>query len=163
MLSSGRKRFCKQGTECCSRNSAILLHHRQLVGSPTTGGFSASDRAAVTSQLIVNIHFYLAITEFVVMICSYLPNCVEPVATFRHRVFGGVFSQNGSVFMSSCQGMRVLHCLCCILVGDIVVLTTDQHIRLYDTENGKFCCFKDIKAREVGWTVVDVSYRCGVY
>jgi WD repeat-containing protein 23 len=34
----------------------------------------------------------------------------------------------------------------------------DQHIRLYNTEKSKFCCFKNIKAKEVGWTIVDVSY-----
>jgi WD repeat-containing protein 23 len=117
MLSSGQKRVCKQGTKCESKNSAILLHHRQQVGSPTAGGFSFADKASVLSH--------------------YLPNYAETVARFSNRLFGGVFSQNGSVFMSSCQ---------------------DQHIRLYNTEKSKFCCFKNIKAKEVGWTIVDVSY-----
>jgi hypothetical protein len=45
-----------------------------------------------------------------------------------------------------------------ILVDDFIVLPADQHIRLYNTEKSKFCCFKNIKAKEVGWTIVDVSY-----
>ena len=35
----------------------------------------------------------------------------------------------------------------------------DQHIRLYETSNGRFTLFRDIVARDVGWSVVDTAYR----
>lgn len=36
--------------------------------------------------------------------------------------------------------------------------TIDQHIRLYDTTNGNFKLFRDITAKDVGWSIVDTAY-----
>lgn len=35
---------------------------------------------------------------------------------------------------------------------------TDQIIRLYDCQYGRFHKFKSIKARDVGWSVLDVAF-----
>ena len=35
----------------------------------------------------------------------------------------------------------------------------DQHIRLYDTTNGQFKEFRNITARDVGWSIIDTDYR----
>ncbi|XP_062501275.1 DDB1- and CUL4-associated factor 11-like isoform X2 [Corticium candelabrum] len=68
---------------------------------------------------------------------NYLPNTKKTIESFPSRLFGGFFSDDGSVFMSSCQ---------------------DQHIRLFDVTNGRFKCFKDILAKDIGWTIVDTTY-----
>ncbi|XP_047139583.1 DDB1- and CUL4-associated factor 11 isoform X1 [Hydra vulgaris] len=68
---------------------------------------------------------------------SYLPNVCKVVANYRSKAFCGLYSSDGNVFMSACQ---------------------DQHIRLYDTTNGKFKMFHDIIAKDVGWSIVDASY-----
>ena len=67
---------------------------------------------------------------------SLLPNSSELLADFRHKVFCGTFSKCGNIFMSACQ---------------------DQNIRLYDTSNGKFKYKRSIRARNVGWSVLDVA------
>jgi len=53
------------------------------------------------------------------------------------RVFCGQFSRDGSVFMTACQ---------------------DQHVRLYHQKNDDWVQFKDIQARDVGWSIVDTHY-----
>eukprot|EP00111_Clytia_hemisphaerica_P016018 TCONS_00047376-protein len=68
---------------------------------------------------------------------KFLPNKCDIVEKFRSKVFCGTYSNDGSVFMSACQ---------------------DQHIRLYDTTNDNFKLFRDIKAKDVGWSVVDTAY-----
>jgi len=67
----------------------------------------------------------------------YLPNSCETMARFRNKVFCGQYSSDGSLFMSACQ---------------------DQHIRLYDTTGGNFRLFRDITAKEFGWSIVDTAY-----
>ena len=36
---------------------------------------------------------------------------------------------------------------------------TDQYIRIYDTTNEQFRLFKAIRARDVGWSVLDTAFR----
>nr|XP_014351470.1 PREDICTED: DDB1- and CUL4-associated factor 11 [Latimeria chalumnae] len=67
----------------------------------------------------------------------FLPNHVAYIDTYTQKAFCGIYSKDGSIFMSACQ---------------------DQHIRLYNTRNGKFHKFKTIKARDVGWSVLDVAF-----
>lgn len=38
-------------------------------------------------------------------------------------------------------------------------LPTDEHIRLFDTSNGQFKLFRDIRARDIGWSIIDTDYR----
>ena len=36
---------------------------------------------------------------------------------------------------------------------------TDAHIRIYNTANGNFKLMKRIRAKDVGWSVVDTAFR----
>lgn len=38
------------------------------------------------------------------------------------------------------------------------LLTVDQNIRLYDTTRGRFNLRRTVKARDVGWSVLDVCF-----
>ncbi|TRY83724.1 hypothetical protein DNTS_021907, partial [Danionella cerebrum] len=66
--------------------------------------------------------------------------------TYPQKVFCGVYSDEGNMFLSACQ---------------------DQNIRLYDTSRGHFILKKTVKARDVGWSVLDVCFtpdaRCVLY
>ena len=44
--------------------------------------------------------------------------------------------------------------LCCFFL----LLATDQNIRLYDTTRGRFHLQQTVKARDVGWSVLDVCF-----
>lgn len=68
---------------------------------------------------------------------NFIPNKMETKAQYLHKLFCGRFSSDGSVFLSACQ---------------------DQHIRLYDTTHGRFKEFRKIKARDVGWSIIDTDY-----
>lgn len=68
---------------------------------------------------------------------SFLPNSCETVARYRSKAFCGSYSSDGTVFMTACQ---------------------DQHIRMYDTTDGQFKLFRNISAKDVGWSIVDTAY-----
>ncbi|NP_001080744.1 DDB1 and CUL4 associated factor 11 L homeolog [Xenopus laevis] len=95
------------------RSITRLLLQRERAGC----GFTVGERCRVTS------HF--------------LPNHVCATDSYSQKAFCGVYSPNGSVFMSACQ---------------------DQNIRLYDCRNGAFKKFRTVKARDVGWSVLDVAF-----
>ncbi|XP_061661749.1 DDB1- and CUL4-associated factor 11 isoform X4 [Syngnathoides biaculeatus] len=67
----------------------------------------------------------------------FLPNYVSHKATYHHKAFCGVYSEDGNMFLSACQ---------------------DQNIRLYDTSRGRFLLRQTLKARDVGWSVLDVCF-----
>ncbi|XP_039603428.1 DDB1- and CUL4-associated factor 11 isoform X1 [Polypterus senegalus] len=67
----------------------------------------------------------------------FLPNYMAHRENLQQKAFCGVYSENGSMFMSACQ---------------------DQNVRLYDTRHGRFRLLKTIKARDVGWSVLDVAF-----
>ncbi|XP_061121271.1 DDB1- and CUL4-associated factor 11 isoform X1 [Syngnathus typhle] len=67
----------------------------------------------------------------------FLPNYVSQKAKYNHKAFCGVYSEDGNMFLSACQ---------------------DQHIRLYDTSRGRFLLRQTVKARDVGWSVLDVCF-----
>ncbi|XP_076470711.1 DDB1- and CUL4-associated factor 11-like [Babylonia areolata] len=67
----------------------------------------------------------------------FLPNKFEKLASYHHKVFCGTFSKSGNIFLTACQ---------------------DQHVRIYDTTHNKFDLLKTIRAREVGWSVLDVAF-----
>ncbi|XP_063769705.1 DDB1- and CUL4-associated factor 11 isoform X2 [Pseudophryne corroboree] len=91
---------------------------RQLLERERGGcGFSHGERCRVTS------HF--------------LPNHVFATDSYSQKAFCGVYSPDGSTFMSACQ---------------------DQNIRLYDCRHGSFKKFRTVKARDVGWSVLDVAF-----
>ncbi|KXJ16439.1 DDB1- and CUL4-associated factor 11 [Exaiptasia diaphana] len=68
---------------------------------------------------------------------NYLPNTMETKARYRQKAFCGTYSQDGKVFLSACQ---------------------DEYIRLYDTTHGQFYNFRSIKARDIGWSIIDTAY-----
>uniref|UniRef100_A0A671NG82 DDB1- and CUL4-associated factor 11 n=1 Tax=Sinocyclocheilus anshuiensis TaxID=1608454 RepID=A0A671NG82_9TELE len=76
----------------------------------------------------------------------FLPNHVVYKDTYQQKVFCGVYSDEGNMFLSACQ---------------------DQNIRLYDTSRGRFTLKKTVKARDVGWSILDVCFtpdaRCVLY
>ncbi|KAK2496680.1 hypothetical protein MC885_009669 [Smutsia gigantea] len=67
----------------------------------------------------------------------FLPNDLGFTDTYSQKAFCGIYSKDGQIFMSACQ---------------------DQTIRLYDCRYGRFHKFKSIKARDVGWSVLDVAF-----
>ncbi|KAK2858600.1 hypothetical protein Q5P01_003220 [Channa striata] len=67
----------------------------------------------------------------------FLPNYVSHKDTYQQKAFCGVYSENGNMFLSACQ---------------------DQNIRLYDTTRGRFSLRRTVKARDVGWSVLDVCF-----
>uniref|UniRef100_A0A3B4BEF9 Uncharacterized protein n=1 Tax=Periophthalmus magnuspinnatus TaxID=409849 RepID=A0A3B4BEF9_9GOBI len=67
----------------------------------------------------------------------FLPNYVSHKDTYQQKAFCGVYSENGNMFLSACQ---------------------DQNIRLYDTTRGRFTLRRTVKARDVGWSVLDVCF-----
>lgn len=69
--------------------------------------------------------------------CQYLPNHMRTVANFRNKAFCGTFSKDGNIFLSASQ---------------------DQNIRIYDTREGQFDLIKTIRARDVGWSVLDTAF-----
>ncbi|KAK3515421.1 hypothetical protein QTP70_019915 [Hemibagrus guttatus] len=67
----------------------------------------------------------------------FLPNYVAHKDTYQQKAFCGVYSDDGNLFLSACQ---------------------DQNIRLYDTSRGRFHLKRTVKARDVGWSVLDVCF-----
>ncbi|OWF53520.1 DDB1- and CUL4-associated factor 11 [Mizuhopecten yessoensis] len=69
--------------------------------------------------------------------CQFLPNHQDVVAKYHHKVFCGTFSKEGNIFLTACQ---------------------DQHIRIYDTTRGNFNLLKTIRAKDVGWSILDTAF-----
>ncbi|KAJ8277532.1 hypothetical protein GJAV_G00076240 [Gymnothorax javanicus] len=67
----------------------------------------------------------------------FLPNHVVHQDTYQQKAFCGVYSDDGDTFLSACQ---------------------DQNIRIYDTSGGRFTLKQTVKARDVGWSVLDVCF-----
>uniref|UniRef100_A0A1A7ZB63 DDB1- and CUL4-associated factor 11 n=5 Tax=Nothobranchius TaxID=28779 RepID=A0A1A7ZB63_NOTFU len=67
----------------------------------------------------------------------FLPNYVSHKDSYLQKAFCGVYSEDGNTFLSACQ---------------------DQNIRLYDTSRGRFNLQRTVKARDVGWSVLDVCF-----
>ncbi|XP_072168726.1 DDB1- and CUL4-associated factor 11-like [Diadema setosum] len=67
----------------------------------------------------------------------FLPNRRRIVSRYPSKVFCGTFSKDGSIFLSAGQ---------------------DQSIRIYDVKNSRFKKFKEIQAKDVGWSIVDTAF-----
>uniref|UniRef100_A0A8C9RYK7 DDB1- and CUL4-associated factor 11 n=1 Tax=Scleropages formosus TaxID=113540 RepID=A0A8C9RYK7_SCLFO len=67
----------------------------------------------------------------------FLPNHVAHKEMYHQKAFCGVYSEDGNMFLSACQ---------------------DQNVRLYDTSRGRFALRRTVKARDVGWSVLDVCF-----
>uniref|UniRef100_A0A8D2LLZ2 DDB1- and CUL4-associated factor 11 n=1 Tax=Varanus komodoensis TaxID=61221 RepID=A0A8D2LLZ2_VARKO len=71
------------------------------------------------------------------MVSHFLPNRLAFTDSYAQKAFCGIYSRDGQLFMSACQ---------------------DQRIRLYDCTYGAFRKFRSIKARDVGWSILDVAF-----
>lgn len=69
--------------------------------------------------------------------CQYLPNSRTVIDNYYHKAFCGTYSKEGNIFLTAAQ---------------------DPNLRIYNTENGKFDKFKTIRARDVGWSVLDTAF-----
>ncbi|KAI0217277.1 DDB1- and CUL4-associated factor 11 [Lamellibrachia satsuma] len=67
----------------------------------------------------------------------FLPNRMKTVAYHRQKAFCGIYSADGNLFLSACQ---------------------DHYMRVYDTSKGQFTKVKMVRARDVGWSVVDTCF-----
>ncbi|XP_060567782.1 DDB1- and CUL4-associated factor 11-like isoform X2 [Ruditapes philippinarum] len=67
----------------------------------------------------------------------YLPNYCDSVANYRQKAFCGTYSVDGNIFLSASQ---------------------DQNIRIYDTTEDRFELMKSIRAKDVGWSVLDTAF-----
>ena len=70
------------------------------------------------------------------MMTKFLPNKRRKIATFNQKLFCGSYSNDGNLFLSACQ---------------------DQNIRIFDTSQAKFRHRRIIRARDVGWSVLDTA------
>lgn len=64
----------------------------------------------------------------------FLPNKRQVLLKYRQKAFCGSYSDDGDLFLSACQ---------------------DQHLRVYDTTCGNFKMINAIRARNVGWSILD--------
>ncbi|XP_054848502.1 DDB1- and CUL4-associated factor 11 isoform X1 [Eublepharis macularius] len=71
------------------------------------------------------------------VVSHFLPNYLTFTDSYSQKAFCGIYSLDGQLFMSACQ---------------------DQTIRLYNCSYGAFRKFRSIKARDVGWSVLDVAF-----
>lgn len=67
----------------------------------------------------------------------FLPNEMKKFCTYDGKVFCGNFSKNGNYFITASQ---------------------DQHIRLYNTSTGQYQQIKTVRARDVGWSIIDLAF-----
>ncbi|ESO89788.1 hypothetical protein LOTGIDRAFT_124623, partial [Lottia gigantea] len=67
---------------------------------------------------------------------KFLPNKVKTVAKYHQKAFCGTYSKDGSIFLSAAQ---------------------DQNLRVYKTDKS-FKLYKSIRARDVGWSVLDTAF-----
>eukprot|EP01121_Diplochlamys_sp_Union-15-3_P007258 TRINITY_DN182_c0_g2_i3.p1 TRINITY_DN182_c0_g2~~TRINITY_DN182_c0_g2_i3.p1 ORF type:complete len:448 (-),score=60.74 TRINITY_DN182_c0_g2_i3:269-1612(-) len=93
-------------------------------------GFSMSNRRAQPQGLQ-----YMGPNNSAHILQSFIPNKSSKIAHHGDHVFCGLFSKDGSKFMSACQ---------------------DHRIRIYDTESWKVK--KTIAARNVGWSIISTDY-----
>ncbi|XP_030766143.1 DDB1- and CUL4-associated factor 11 isoform X2 [Sitophilus oryzae] len=69
---------------------------------------------------------------------QYLPN--EMVGTLENgsaKIFCGIFSGDGNTFLTASQ---------------------DRNIKLYDVKSSSYELYKTIRARDVGWSIIDVAF-----
>lgn len=69
---------------------------------------------------------------------QYIPNeMVGALEGSTGKVFCGIFSRDGDTFLTASQ---------------------DRHIRLYNSKDCSYELMKSIRARDVGWSIIDVTY-----
>ncbi|BFZ19688.1 hypothetical protein BsWGS_22728 [Bradybaena similaris] len=71
------------------------------------------------------------------MVSRHLPNHSTLIQNYNHKAFCGIYSDDGNVFLSACQ---------------------DQNIRVFDSSQEDFREVNCIRARDVGWSVLDTAF-----
>ncbi|XP_074424188.1 DDB1- and CUL4-associated factor 11 isoform X4 [Larus michahellis] len=104
------------GAGPAERSLPRLLRQREW-GRCRNGGFSAGEKTRLSS------HF--------------LPNRVVFTDTYPQKAFCGLFSPDGSLFVSACQ---------------------DQTLRLYEWRGEGLRLFRASRGRDVGWSILDVAF-----
>ncbi|XP_040210519.1 DDB1- and CUL4-associated factor 11 isoform X2 [Rana temporaria] len=104
-----------------------------------TGRLQARTEKNMTRQLLERVRGRCGFShgDQCRMTSNFLPNNVSATDLYSQKAFCGVYSRDGSIFMSACQ---------------------DQNIRLYDCRYGAFKKFRTVRARDVGWSVLDVAF-----
>ncbi|XP_018566503.1 DDB1- and CUL4-associated factor 11 isoform X2 [Anoplophora glabripennis] len=67
----------------------------------------------------------------------YLPNEMSVLGDCIGKVFCGIFSKDGNCFITASQ---------------------DRYIRLHNSGDGSYRLFKSFRARDVGWSIIDVAF-----
>eukprot|EP00094_Tigriopus_californicus_P011468 TCALIF_11073-PA protein Name:"Similar to DCAF11 DDB1- and CUL4-associated factor 11 (Pongo abelii)" AED:0.19 eAED:0.19 QI:0/0/0/0.66/1/1/6/0/587 len=70
------------------------------------------------------------------ILSAFLPDRCQILDKYDQKVFCGTYSTDGQLFMSACQ---------------------DQMIRIYNTQGRDFVPYRLIRARNVGWSVLDTA------
>lgn len=85
---------------------------------------------------------------------------MENLDSYNGKVFCGTFSKNGNYFITASQGKINIVRSASLNLKKIreFYLILDQHIRLYNTTNGNYELFKTVRARDVGWSIIDVAF-----
>ena len=121
----------------------IILLNQGFVTKPTLSkrynvSYSLRQRELNCSGTSTNSSFSQG--NCVMLSSRYIPNQVKKEVKFEEKNFCGIYSDDGNLFLSACQ---------------------DSHIRIYDSKTfGKTSPLKDIAARDVGWSVIDVTFTC---
>ncbi|XP_019872146.1 DDB1- and CUL4-associated factor 11 [Aethina tumida] len=68
---------------------------------------------------------------------KYLPNEMQQIDTSIGKLFCGVFSKDGNRFITASQ---------------------DRHLRIYNSEVPSYKLMKAFRARDVGWSIIDVAF-----
>ncbi|XP_012140236.2 DDB1- and CUL4-associated factor 11 [Megachile rotundata] len=68
---------------------------------------------------------------------NFLPNKMHQVAKHNIKAFCGSYSEDGRLFLTASQ---------------------DKFLRLYQTHDGEFVEFKTVRARDVGWSILDTAF-----
>uniref|UniRef100_UPI00358E541F DDB1- and CUL4-associated factor 11 n=1 Tax=Myxine glutinosa TaxID=7769 RepID=UPI00358E541F len=71
------------------------------------------------------------------VLSRFIPKHIWRKEKLGEKVFCGVYTVDGSMFLSACQ---------------------DQKIRMYNTRNGSFKKFKTVRAQDMGWSVLDTAF-----
>ncbi|XP_971729.2 DDB1- and CUL4-associated factor 11 [Tribolium castaneum] len=66
----------------------------------------------------------------------FLPNSMSVLSFYNGKVFCGIFSKDGKMFITASQ---------------------DRQIRLYKSDDASYKLFNTLSARDIGWSIIDVA------
>lgn len=72
------------------------------------------------------------------------------------KVFCGIFSPDGNTFLTASQGN---HTNFLQFHYKKKIGFSDRHIKLYNSKDCSYKMVKNVKARDVGWSIIDVAFN----